>query len=287
MLFTLFAADQSIGRVDTNCLPDQSLMELAISKATDEAKAHYTDAHGDYTDACEWDFVTCDADGHVEDIYISFRSAMTGGTFCFDFLPRRISTFAAHLRSFQGTIETAQLPETLEDFNVLCNKLEGTVDMTRLPNNLIKFGIISNRFTGSLDLTLLPPLLDHCAVDRNKFSGTVNLSALPPKLRDLTFSHNDLTGAIVLVNLPETLARIDVNDNDFSSGLEILQAPQKFRLNAYRAGMKGTVVVHSSLVSEKIRLYENSIEKVVDENGSPHAQGEKMCIVLSIDRAYN
>ena len=56
----LLMTDPSLGRLDYDSLPDQSLMGILIEGAAEEFKEAMKDSIGCYRDVCEWECITSD-----------------------------------------------------------------------------------------------------------------------------------------------------------------------------------------------------------------------------------
>lgn len=162
----------SLGKVDKNCLSQQTLMELFIEGIENKERIRK-----DGDDISEWWGVTSNDQGEVVGISWYFND-------------------------LEGTPDWKFLPATLTKIELGLNKLEGQVDLTQLPQSLKIFNIRNNQFSGSLDLTQLPPNLKFLDISNNQFTGKVDLGQLPSKINALLFDNNQFTERAGFEKLP-------------------------------------------------------------------------------------
>ena len=83
-------ADDGIGRFDRSMLSQQDLMELFIFCLNEPEKI--CGSRDDPDDVCEWEGVTCNADGEVEKFEWTKKYEDGTGTLGFEFLPCSMTT---------------------------------------------------------------------------------------------------------------------------------------------------------------------------------------------------
>ena len=84
-------ADDGIGRFDRSMLSQQDLMELFIFCLNEPEKI--CGSRDDPDDVCEWEGVTCNADGEVEKFEWTEKYEDGTGTLGFEFLPWSMKLF--------------------------------------------------------------------------------------------------------------------------------------------------------------------------------------------------
>ena len=139
-------ADDGIGRFDRSMLSQQDLMELFILGLNEPERI--CGSRDDSDDLCEWEGVTCNADGEVEDFKWSCKQQH--GTLGFEFLPRSMKSLHMFLNALSGTIQLADLPGRMEELSLLSNQLTGCLDLDRLPAAFRTLNLYSNEFTGEI-----------------------------------------------------------------------------------------------------------------------------------------
>ncbi|KNH07965.1 leucine-rich repeat protein [Perkinsela sp. CCAP 1560/4] len=195
-------SDAFLGRVDRESMPQQTLLELFIADIERAHEICYDLENPD--DVCEWQGVSCDAEGNVTEFSWNWK-----------------------FKDGKGSIDMLYLPLTIRQVNMQCNALGGTVDLRCLPRSLEELDIGTNNFTGTLELTELPNNLRKLSLDENAFSGSVNLTQLPKVMTDLSLSSNALVGRVDLENLPASLEYLALQKNNFSGTVFLCQAQKK------------------------------------------------------------
>ena len=247
--FHLIAADSAVGRVDLQSLSDQVMMELFVSAFSEHCLQKWKKRDGSFREIEDWKYVLCEVCGIVNEINIRrlIGLAQARGTVNLDFVPRHTSKLTIADTILEGTLKTKALPHSLTFIDLHQNRLHGEVDFKNLPHKLGHFDIRHNSFSGSVDLSALPETLKFLQAGHNSFTGGVSFENLPKNMLVVQFPHNALTGEFSLINAPQRLGRFSVESNQF----------------------EGVATVHSS-VGCRLRLGDNAIYAVVDENGQPH-----------------
>ena len=112
-------ADDGIGKFDRLTASQQILMELFIFGLKKPEKI--CGSRDNPADVCEWEGVTCNADGEVEEF--EWVRKQQHGTVGFEFLPCSMKTVRMYANALSGTIELPDLPGKMEIVSFTCNKL--------------------------------------------------------------------------------------------------------------------------------------------------------------------
>ena len=114
-------ADDGIGKFDRSMLSQQDLMELFIFGLNEPEKI--CGSLDDPDDVCEWEGVTCNADGEVEEFVWKHYFEDGTGTIGFEFLPWSMKIVRMLYNALSGTIQLADLPGKMEAVNLGGNQL--------------------------------------------------------------------------------------------------------------------------------------------------------------------
>ena len=242
------SADADLARVDFSSFSDQTLMETLIAGFFSMEKQKCQDSDGLFLDACEWSFVTCDAD---ESVIAVKKSGGMGGSASLSHMPAKVGLFQMKEGSHAGTLETSFLPRCLKHFDIQMNNFRGSVEFTALPAELVDFNIYDNTFSGSADLKKLPASLKNLILGSNSFSGTLYLTNLPPKLHWMNLASNMFSGEFRVENAPESILKFCARGNSFD---EVAVVP------------KGTMVT----------LENSGVTSIVDTEGNRHPWEKRM-----------
>ena len=253
----LIAADCAVGRVDLQSLSDQAMMELFVSAFNEECLQTWKTLDGSFREIEDWRYVSFEVRGIVDEICIRRLIGLVRakGTVSLDFVPRQTAKLTVSDTMLEGTLQTKALPHSLRFIDLHENRLHGEVDFRNLPHELGYFDIQRNSFSGSVDLTALPENLKILHAGYNSFTGGVSLENLPKNMIVLQFQHNALTGEFSLINAPQRLRSVG-------------------RFSVESNQLEGVATVHSTVGCE-VRLHDNAIRAVVNENGEPHERADE------------
>ena len=223
-----------IGRIDTACLPQESLMELFIQDfddfdiAKDEKGNFYPitcwwglkfDSHFNLI-SIDFDHDDCETDIHALAGFRERRTILTGsfakdGSVNFRFVPPTVTTLIVTGIDLEGELCTADLPDGLENLSVHKNCLKSTFSTADLPQPLVSMRISENHFFGSFALESLPKAIITVNARENDFSGKLKLSTLRHGIKQLDLSKNEFSGVLSLCGVPESLTYLAVRANSF------------------------------------------------------------------------
>ena len=278
----LLTVDSSLGRVNYESLPDQTLMEMLIDGVVEADKCMFQDADKNIADVCEWDIVKC-ADERVEKVNLEDVS-FDKKDFPFQYIPPLVVSFKARSTNLCGTLDTDVLPRGLTVLRVSENELHGTLRFKTLPRKLKKMNIALNKFEGSLQLSDLPATMTKLYAGANKFSGEVCLNELPFRMKELNICNNKLTGSVSIERLPENMRLIDLSENAFSGKFRMLTFPDiLYEVSIGRNDFDQEVVLAKTYHTMLFDLKADFITSVVDENGDEHEWGAR---ILNSQKQY-
>ena len=150
-------------------LSQQDLMELFIFGLNEPEKI--CGNRDDPEDVCEWDGVTCNADGEVEEFQWNNKHDNGTGTVGFEFLPWSMKTLRMFINALSGTIQLADLPGKMEVVDISFNNLIGCLDLDRLPAAVRSVYLSGIKFTGDISLENLPKGLETLSLLDNQLSA--------------------------------------------------------------------------------------------------------------------
>ena len=286
MLFLSFI-DPSLGRLDYESLSDQARMEILISPVSEKFQERFKDAHGNFLDACEWEGVTCDADGSIKSILIELSSSepqalnlsyipptvrnfgSCGGQECNfspETLPPSVLDFGMSFTKISGSIDFKAFSPHMQVIFMLGCGMQGSFDAQALPEKLEKINISGNQLTGSLSLDRLPRPMTVFEAKNNRFSGKLLIDNLPPGMKSIQLMYNDFT-TFVLLNTPDRTKQA-------AAGLR----SDFLQICVQESGISGTAVLEKAINGRKVLLdlADNNIEAVVDEEGKEHRLAERI-----------
>ena len=186
-LLLLDAVDSSLGRVDRESLPQQTLMEMVIEEITNKEKIC-----GDVDepkDIEEWKGMIVE-DGEV--IGIDWSDYGLRGSVHLEWLPSAVRKFVVRWNYLTGTLDWA-VPTSMKWLDLGHNLFDGSICLEALPEKMEYLSIPNNELSGSLNLASLPDTLAEFNAGENKFSGSVDLTQLPAALTQLDLSENKLS----------------------------------------------------------------------------------------------
>ena len=254
---TILAADSALGRIDSQLLSDQTMMELLVDSLSASSKQAFFHSDGTYRDFKETKVCMCDDDGHINKVLIEKRTLQDphpGGSIALDFIPRQVFYFQAEKCQLEGTLQCSSLPRTLERLNLRSNRLSGGVSFADMPAGVTLIEIARNNFSGSLDVTSLPARLLILNASYNQFSGSISLDHLPSTLYFFYIGGNKLTGSFCLLNVPRNLDYLYAGLNSFDR----------------------RATVHSSIAAGGVSLRDSAICEILNENGEHHREARAM-----------
>ncbi|KNH08103.1 leucine-rich repeat protein [Perkinsela sp. CCAP 1560/4] len=209
------ACDDGIGRCGKSTLSQQSLMALFIF-GIDQAE-EISGSRECPEEVCNWERVTCNADGEVEMLFWSCEWEYGTGTLGLAFLPCSMKNLRMTENALSGTIKLADLPGKMEAIYVYDNCLTGSLDLDGLPATMKDLRLSNNQFFGEVSLESLPERLQYLDIANNQLSGAICLTSLPPALIQLFLEGNHFEGSLDLTQLPSKLQSIQLCDNIFSA----------------------------------------------------------------------
>ena len=225
----------SIGRFDTQSLPQQTLMEILVENLTDVGIAK--DASGCFIDIKGWSILSFDVEDNVTEIRMDADNAEMrfdffddvkiprsiasgcfeeGGSIDLRFTPSTVHSLSISFMGFTGTLETQTLPHGLTELLINANQFFGPFDIKGLPPGMQEAHIQKNHFEGALLVEYLPEQISIFNASANRFHGTVNLTKLPHGIEELYLSMNTFHGDIRLSNIPSALRKVRLHGNDFT-----------------------------------------------------------------------
>ena len=254
-LLLLGTVDSSLGRVDRESLPQQTLMEMVIDGIKN--KEEICGDVDEPEDIEEWKGVTIE-DGQV--VEIGWRVCKLEGSFHFEWLPISVRKFSVgRNHKITGTLDCAALPTSMEKLNITRNKFTGSIDLESLPEGMEEIDVSVNELSGSLRLESLPDTLSNFIAFNNQFSGSVNLTQLPAALSCLDLENNRLSGSVVLTQLPSSLCLLFLSNNQFSGALDLTRLPSSMSvLELDNNSFSGTVDL-SQLPQGRLYLSDNEL----------------------------
>ena len=256
LLFTIYSAElHSIGQVDPESMPDQTLMELLVGDAA-QHNAALEDIDGSFLDIQSWPGLTFDDAGKVMRIEFSADFGAPGlfgsesesdddgetyiigpeGSIDIKWIPKSDKVFEIRGLNLEGTVKTGALPEALEQFNISSNCFRGTFCVASLPQKLEYVNISLNILSGTLDISKLPPLILGFSAEANKFHGSLDFSQLPEKIIGLRLSNNAFYGEIDLSKIPSSIRFFTLRGSAIQQAELVIKVPpegtQFFRLSS-------------------------------------------------------
>eukprot|EP00009_Paramoeba_aestuarina_P009341 CAMPEP_0201523536 /NCGR_PEP_ID=MMETSP0161_2-20130828/20234_1 /ASSEMBLY_ACC=CAM_ASM_000251 /TAXON_ID=180227 /ORGANISM="Neoparamoeba aestuarina, Strain SoJaBio B1-5/56/2" /LENGTH=165 /DNA_ID=CAMNT_0047922689 /DNA_START=101 /DNA_END=595 /DNA_ORIENTATION=- len=147
-------------------------MELLVQDV--ENKQKFCTNRDDTTRAiCNWDGVQINAEERVVNINWSIFYRLSGSLHL-EWIPSKVTYFAALANLFTGSADLTNLPEVLHTLSLTQNQFSGSIDLTQLPSNINRLSLNSNCFSGDADFSRLPDSLTHLDVSNNSLlSGHV------------------------------------------------------------------------------------------------------------------
>ncbi|KNH05842.1 leucine-rich repeat, partial [Perkinsela sp. CCAP 1560/4] len=197
--------DDGIGKFDRSMLCQQDLMELFIFGLNKPEKI--CGSRADPADVCEWEGITCNDDGEVEEFEWICKNRHGTGIVGFESLPCSMKTLRMFWNALSGTIRLADLPEKMEELSLSCNQLTGSLDLDGLPATVRELGLGNNKFTGEVSFEKLPKCLKQLRLSQNQLSGTICLTCLPPALEVMCLYMNNFEGSLDFARLPKSIRK--------------------------------------------------------------------------------
>ena len=273
-LFTLQA--DFCGRIDSNHLPQDALLELLVAHFDDPEA--FRDGDGAYEDIREWKGLEFDENGDVIVIHWEFDDW----------------EFAHNPAYFEavrpnGSIVLIYLPNSVKDFSIAHLKLVGTVDTSVLPENLDALDIQNNKFSGKFVTATLPRSIKYLFLQHNKFVGSFHLEGLPQVFQSLDISCNNFEGTLNFAKIPESAVYLFLQHNNFAGSVNFERAPQNlvslwingnnFRQSVLRVGGK-------MVEMRSVRVEPGAFESAVDFEGEPLSMTREFddIVVKPLDR---
>ena len=190
MLSLYFADSTAAGRINTDMLTDQQVMELFFTP--DSYKDARAILRGDENDACSWSGIKCDDNGHIK---------------CLDWDHRKYV--------LQGSLNFPMFPRNMRLFDISGQRLVGAVDLCHLPEALNYFRIHACGVTGTLDIEKLPRNLQYLFVTENAISDVFNVRNLPKNMQELTVNEHGIHKEVLFIEkLPNSYTRLNFQNCD-------------------------------------------------------------------------
>ena len=224
LVFAYAADTESLGRVNRQTVPQQTLFELLVSEMPDSAGFRPIDE--DFADFCTWLGVTVDESKNATGISWNRVFADHSGSIDFGYLPLTLTSLSIESNGLQGIVRTLDLPPKLKICHLSCNRFDGELLLDDLPETLKDLTVSRNSFSGSVYLGNLPQSLGTLDLSSNAFSGSIKLNKLPATLRRLSLERNALTGSLELGELPDGMLDIVLNNNYFSGTVDLGHLPK-------------------------------------------------------------
>ena len=230
LLQCISTADTLLARATVSTFSHQLLMETLISGFSSEHFGQFTDAAGEFLDACDWPGIECNEAKDI--LYIDWISQdWVNRPISLDGLPPTLlGCNLGHPSAFDegeliGTLSAALLPRALEILNIERNAFFGSIAFASLPSALCMLNVRFNNFVGSVDLCALPQKLKFLTLAHNNFCGEIDRRGLPSELGVLRLESNAFEGTISIDSLPKTLYQMDVSSNELSGRLDFSNLP--------------------------------------------------------------
>ena len=203
---------ENLGRINYDCMTQQTLMELLVQGIYD--KDRFLSADGTFLDLKYWEGIECTPDGgNVKRIEWSlyFHKA---GTIDLQWVPptvERIDLFGSllHITNFD------KLTPSLEKFNYGNNEVRDKMQNFQLPENLRSIRLQDNFISGTVDLGDFPFNLRVFDADGNDLHGTLDLDKLRSPIKEVGLANNNFEGMIFFDSLPATLKELRLGENRF------------------------------------------------------------------------
>ena len=252
MLSLCLCADSQLSRFDPFTLSSQMSMELLVDGLGPAAQTFFQNwENGDYKEIAEWDGVTVNADGDVQEISWRIWSAVPvrsmSGTFDFRYLPRNLQKLYLVGVSCECTLDFAALPDQLTSLRLSRCDFTGSVDLAAFPSSIIEIEVEGScwekiAMCGTVDLTRLPPNLEHLSLRFTQLSGTIDLAHLNPMLKRLYLTYSAFSGSVTFENLPATLCTLGLNNNALSGEIDLFGVSDTLKeLNINGNNFSGTL----------------------------------------------
>eukprot|EP00009_Paramoeba_aestuarina_P002483 CAMPEP_0201509468 /NCGR_PEP_ID=MMETSP0161_2-20130828/2514_1 /ASSEMBLY_ACC=CAM_ASM_000251 /TAXON_ID=180227 /ORGANISM="Neoparamoeba aestuarina, Strain SoJaBio B1-5/56/2" /LENGTH=376 /DNA_ID=CAMNT_0047904421 /DNA_START=33 /DNA_END=1163 /DNA_ORIENTATION=- len=247
------ADPSALGRLNYESMSQQALMEMVISKMSDENRRQFQDCNSNFLDVSEWEMVEMGDDGKSV-VKIEWENEDPDqieleeqGTISLEWLPDTVTEFCISNRKFKGTLDCGKLPKSLEIFSVGENRLTGEFHVSKLPEGILCFDAPYNLLSGILDLQKAPQWLDYLCLEGNRLCGdlvigrkvpikilmfgfndfdcTIDLTSLPFDTEVCECGNNGHHGTADLTALPVYLQQLDVSSNKFEGSIDLTQLP--------------------------------------------------------------
>ncbi|KNH08167.1 leucine-rich repeat protein [Perkinsela sp. CCAP 1560/4] len=200
MFRILAAADFAMGRVSSENLSQQAIMEILVGDMRNTK--HFVDDAKTFKSIADWPKVTLDEDENV--LNADWTGMALGGSVDLSWLPSAMRLFSLRWNEMEGTANLSHLPKRLRCLYLSNNAFCGSPDLENLPRELERLDLSHNKFSGTLHFQTIPESLQRLHLSANSFSGTVDISALPESIHHFSISHNMLTGVLDLRGLKST-----------------------------------------------------------------------------------
>ena len=191
MLSLSFADSTTAGRINTDMLSEQQVMELFFTPDNHEDARDLLE--GDEDDACSWTGIECDDDGRIFQIKWENTDNI-----------------------LHGSLNFSMFPHHTEYFGVEGQRLVGEIDVGHLSASLVFVGIHGTRITGTLDIEKLPRELIFFLISDNAICDIINVQNLPKSLQMLKVQERGIHKEVLVIEkLGRSCARLDFTNCDF------------------------------------------------------------------------
>uniref|UniRef100_A0A7S4KTR8 Leucine-rich repeat protein n=1 Tax=Paramoeba aestuarina TaxID=180227 RepID=A0A7S4KTR8_9EUKA len=240
-LCTLSASElnSSLGRIEREYLPQETLMELLLDKI--ENKARICGVEEIHPPLAQWTGVKLYTDGRVHEISWGVKGLI--GEIDLQLVPESVTAIMLWENTLHGSLNLSCLPDGMKELYCSQNAFTGTIDLIHLPSSMTGLSASFNELSGSLNLQQLPRRLLTLYLNNNAFSGSISLINLPSTMTTLNLSMNDLSGKTNFENLPTAMEYLNVSNTQLSGEIKVFSGESGQRGKRVCAEYSNIVVI--------------------------------------------